>query len=844
MICKFTLSFDGKEYELDSDCISNWDNIKCTFERKNYSGIIRTFSSEFEFVNDAYVMLKNVFLKNGVSSNVIISIYTINDRWTYDKVFECPLDFSSISWDAYILKISCIDNSLSSLIKANGNTKFEFDIGTDIPINNKLNYDRVKMINSSYHQITGDGVDDRGNTLIGSASSMTRLATYMVGESETYENSPIVITDESNESGSCIAEIVKNTEYIEFDIEIISNTTGSFSNIENLSIYIMEFDKNDNSYNSNYKNLGLIFQTSKTSIHERTFIGAFSSYEALLSAYPNPPSDVWAAIGNSRKEASEVYYTPISNDSSKVKWEKGALCHYGSRSNWQTYCYTRKQLTTIKILNPAIGKKYGLFYMASLTSSSPMRTPYTYIISSISTKWESRANSYSIDVLSPISVLNALLKKISDKQLNVIPYIDNTDSRIINTYLIPAECIRKIKEAKLYTTFNDFCEWIETVFGYTYYLGERKKSRFKALVEYDWFSNGVLPEYENDYCPDANKSDITFYEQAQLFLIYNSNNGKYYNHWDNSELYNDVNTMTARHDVLYKSLTRVFFINDDGTICNYDDITMWDKDVQNVYFVHRNSLFTATKEIEVGTITDSQYKVNNALLYSRVEVGYEKQDYEKKCGRDEWNFTNYYTTGITASDKLLSLKSKYRADCYGFEFVSQKNNDETTDNESDEDIFFVHCKLINSENEEEDSNETIKTSLLEIYRSVQIEGVLSDTVFNGEYSPLKCLQANLGYVGIMSSNVNLICTATDGNSNVMIDNVPNNSPILSQSPLFSVGELSFGVPKLYKLNENEMIKVRTEDTIYTGFIKKIEYSMAKEETVEYTIIVKSVEYDN
>ena len=134
--------------------------------------------------------------------------------------------------------------------------------------------------------------------------------------------------------------------------------------------------------------------------------------------------------------------------------------------------------------------------------------------------------------------------------------------------------------------------------------------------------------------------------------------------------------------------------------------------------------------------------------------------------------------------------------------------------------------------------------MLEIYRSVQIEGVLSDTVFNGEYSPLKCLQANLGYVGIMSSNVNLICTATDGNSNVMIDNVPNNSPILSQSPLFSVGELSFGVPKLYKLNENEMIKVRTEDTIYTGFIKKIEYSMAKEETVEYTIIVKSVEYDN
>ena len=846
MICKYKLFFDDKEYELDSQCIRNWDNIKCTLERKDFSGIVRSFSSEIEFVNEAYSLLKNKYLETGINTSVIFAIYSINDQWSFDKIFECPLDFSSISWDAYVLKISCVDDNLSALIKANGGTKFEFTIGEDIVVDNHLFYDRVSMINTASHEITGDGIDDRGNTLVGVASSMSRLATYAIGESETFENSPILVSDEDTEDGGCIAEIVKSTEYIEFEIEIHNNLGGAYlTQTDSLDIYLMEFDKSDVSYNSNYKNLGSIFSTSKTSIFSRTYIGVFSSFEELVRAYPNPPSDVWAAIGNSREDAEEVYYTPITNDSSKIKWEKGQLVIYGNRSNNVKWCWDRKYITTIKISNPAVGKKYALFYTASLyfNSSLSTRTPYCYIDSSIKTRWMSRAIPIEIDTITPKELLKSLLLKVCGGNIKATPYISDEDTRINNTYIVAAESIRGISGAKLYSSFNDFCEWIETVFGYTYYLGNRIKSRFVKLMTYDSYSSSTLPDYEDDYCPDENKSDITFYEQEQLFLVFNSNNGKFYNQWNDSEYYNDTITQKARRDILFEEsiLKTAFYINDEGVVTKYnDDISMYDKDSQDVFFVHRNSLFNGTNTINVDDAIDLQYKINTGLLYSTIEIGYEKQDYETICGRDEWNFTNYYTTGISVSDKKLTLKSKYRADCYGFEFLSQERSNDTTDNKSDSDIFFVHCK---TEQEEASDNEesTISTRLV-IDRSSAIEGALSDTVFNGEYSPLKCLKSNLSYIGAIADILNIQHTASDGNSDIVIDGEPMSASIISDSPLFSIGELSFKAPKCdFSIRNEDLIKVDFFGENYIGFVKQVEINEAKEESVQYTLIVKTIE---
>ncbi len=54
----------------------------------------------------------------------------------------------------------------------------------------------------------------------------------------------------------------------------------------------------------------------------------------------------------------------------------------------------------------------------------------------------------------------------SDGKYNILPRFSEFDARLNKTYLLAAESVRAIADAKIYTTFNDFCDWMETVFGY------------------------------------------------------------------------------------------------------------------------------------------------------------------------------------------------------------------------------------------------------------------------------------------------------------------------------------------------------------------------------------------
>ena len=44
----------------------------------------------------------------------------------------------------------------------------------------------------------------------------------------------------------------------------------------------------------------------------------------------------------------------------------------------------------------------------------------------------------------------------------------DTAGLLANTLIVPGEELRRIAEAKIYTTFGDFAGWMEAVFGYTY----------------------------------------------------------------------------------------------------------------------------------------------------------------------------------------------------------------------------------------------------------------------------------------------------------------------------------------------------------------------------------------
>ena len=218
-------------------------------------------------------------------------------------------------------------------------------------------------------------------------------------------------------------------------------------------------------------------------------------------------------------------------------------------------------------------------------------------------------------------------------------------------------------------------------------------------------------------------------------------------------------------------------------------------------------------------------------MYSNLKIGYNEQEYDSLNGRDEWNFNNEYSTGTDVSDKSIELISKYRADCYGFEFVAQKRNASSTDDKSDNNVFFVLCQSDGSK--------------LILDRSTTIENVKSDNVFNADFSALSCINANKGYLSAIRNGTVLKYASTEGNSEVVINGEKLSKDVTIDGALFTVGEVEFSTDELNVPNDwNTLIRVRNNGLIYTGYIRKAEFMFGKQNGIVYTLIVKSINYDN
>ncbi len=876
MLTKYYIEIDGVKAEVPKGCLKNWDEIKCVYKRSDFSGVTRSFTTQFEFVGEMYDRLMALYLRDGVNARAVISLYTITNEWAWEEQFTCDLDFSSIEWDNYIVKMNCIDDSLAAAIKAKKSTKFEFVVGLDIPVADTLQYDRLLLPNSVAHGIMSNGDDTDGNRLgmghkdgsvvIKGASNLTRLPTYIVGDAETYENSPVIFDDETEDSGSYFLKLENTTTDLQIDIEIsyFGRACPIGAYVKSAEIHLMKFDAANPDINSNYVDLGKVFNVQEANKQfSRTCLGCFASLSALKKAYPNPPQDVYAIIGKSHKysECEAVYFTPVTLNV-KTEWVQGTKSATGSRGNLTAICSEHRFLSHFDLSNYTAGSMFALAYKCQMGWDewhSAFSELHFAVKSKIQTRWESRAKTISIDALKPTSVLNALMSKIVENSLNVDAQIKDTDSRIAKTYLFAAESIRNIPGAKFYTSFNDFCDWMETVFGYTYYLGERTKARFKRTQEYSLEWPLGTSHLLHTPCPGGHGSQVVIIEGTPYFAVlgndYNADGSlNFYTKWDGSDAYNDPATGKARLDTLFydEDYNQGRYFDDTYTLQSYaGDVNKGACDSQTIYFVPRNEIFAGNKTVVLPNIRELNFSINSGIAYSSLTIGYDKQEYEAECGRDEWNFSAQYTTGVDKFEKKLSLISKYRADCYGFEFLSQERSKDTTDNKSDNTVFFIHCKTNEEEQTDsssdsrgdgDDEGSTIVTRSLICDRSATIVGALTDTVFNGEYAPYLCAKANAAYIAAAMCPMTLKFASFDGNTEVSIDGIKGNADLQLNEQLFTLGEVQFSSADVdTKLDVNALYEVQSNGITYRGFLKEVSFKYAKAETVKYKLIVKEIE---
>ncbi|UVR67747.1 hypothetical protein NXW26_13840 [Bacteroides faecis] len=611
-------------------------------------------------------MLKEEYSKNYLSSSAGIAFYKRNNSWNWDKVFQCALDFSSYSDDGYTISINAIDDTLAAIIKAKRNIQYEYLVSELKP--QSLYYDGLKFQYEAKYVSGGTTVEDDANL------QYIQFHGALQAEGGTRPATvsfPVYILDNS--------ELPKRDSPLVFTDEPFT-TDGSVQ----------------------------IFAEALSNI-DITLKLSFSFYVTADNAHGTAYADV-------------VLF---------VKRANGDLARFGV---WR---HIAGNIPTIvsELINISLnsGDSIGMDLLLYNSATPITMTWTTYLRGfSLSVNFQSRINSVNIDVLLLTTVAEKLLESMtdsSDYSVDIYNYVPGgiTRSRLSSCFIMPAESARNLPNAKLYTSFKKFCEFMEAEFGYV--------------------------------------------------LVVEGN---------------------------------------------------------NVTFIHRYALFDnyVVKDLS-DQINDYEYSVNSSLVNTSVKVGYDKQDYDSINGRDEFRFTNEFSTGLKLTDNTLSFISPYRADAYGIEFLVQKRGEDTTDNDSDNDVFIVGCQYATSA---ENGNLLLDRP----YSSSQLLGLISpDTMFNIEYSPRFMLEANKAYIGACTNMLKF--TSSDGNSNVSIAGIKETDDFPIDNRLFTVGEVDVETSEVdIPSNLSGLISLDYNGEAVHGYIKEMKINVGKTESVRYSLIVKEI----
>lgn len=363
-------------------------------------------------------------------------------------------------------------------------------------------------------------------------------------------------------------------------------------------------------------------------------------------------------------------------------------------------------------------------YISLFIDSKTLQTLHAKVfdVKEISVSYIGRNKPVNIDVFSPKKLLSSLLSR-----MGVSLSGDIVSGSMPIPWMMAAESVRGIKDAKVHTSFSKFCDFAKALLGY----------------DYEILDNSVRFRHMND-----------------------------------------------------------FFVNE-------------------------------TKELD--HVSNMELSVDESLIYSGVEIGFDKQDYDEINGRDEFHFKSSFSTGLDIKDNILSLISPYRADCYGLEFLANERDEESKDTDSDNDIFIVHAR--------KDGDRLVLVREENGGAIYAVTGVLfPDTIFNASYSPRNMLLVNKERLGICTDYLSF--TASDGNSSISIGGVSETLPISLpvNDRRIRIDKVSLETPGLspFPGNYRGRLSFSYAGRSYEGWVSEITEKIGKYQTASYSLILSKI----
>lgn len=363
-------------------------------------------------------------------------------------------------------------------------------------------------------------------------------------------------------------------------------------------------------------------------------------------------------------------------------------------------------------------------YISLFIDSKTLQTLHAKVfdVKEISVSYIGRNKPVNIDVFSPKKLLSSLLSR-----MGVSLSGDIVSGSMPIPWMMAAESVRGIKDAKVHTSFSKFCDFAKALMGY----------------DYEILDNSVRFRHMND-----------------------------------------------------------FFVNE-------------------------------TKELD--HVSNMELSVDESLIYSGVEIGFDKQDYDEINGRDEFHFKSSFSTGLDIKDNILSLISPYRADCYGLEFLANERDEESKDTDSDNDIFIVHAR--------KDGDRLVLVREENGGAIYAVTGVLFPyTIFNASYSPRNMLLVNKERLGICTDYLSF--TASDGNSSISIGGVSETLPISLpvNDRRIRIDKVSLETPGLspFPGNYRGKLSFSYAGRSYEGWVSEITEKIGKPQTTSYSLILSKI----
>lgn len=894
MICKYYLMVGSDKVDtassscIDVSCmIANLNDVKSTYSRVDLGGVVRKCGSTIEFVDEAREKFIELYNTSRLKSFASFAVFGINNDWTFKKLFECPHDFSTFSYDSHRAKIGCMDNSAAALIKANKGTVYEYpvaDLREDIP----LDYDGVRIRNEVSCQLIGESVE-----------GMAYMEKFIPGD--TWWWIPYIGYTVNNE--------VNNRSFVSIDQEEVFLNSGTdcgwgFPANSCTSSYFLECME-DSYVTVDFSNF---YVNTKRFGYVLCRITASGSVQLLTCGYSN------------------LMGLDANTNANAVKWTGKMM--QGEKLQYAVFNHQRMSVQDDKTIR--IQPNTGIVFWNDIGDSvsidviSPLKL-LSRLLESISADGERIYCSIKSTV------------RIYSNNF----FVEKDNHRLTGSRLVAAESIRNFERAKVYSSFGKFCEWMEASFGYVYTI-EMLTRPNADLPHADILNNSYdfegftglgsnITSVEGNFTLHFSTSDGSFigivyastfhdrsarfpgYERYQVYedMTYKVHEDRYFHdtvddiyYYAVNELYeygpnqfrnkaslvecrlydvglSDYSSVKAfgsvilsvdadsgsyagvadRSNIMYVRRSRLFMISIDGKYyssfigssdynidgrartdilficgdqyhvivgtslvkCTVKADTDEEDKVPYVVFKHRDEVFGSTNLKTIRTISEPEYSVDAGRIYAEIEIGYQKQDYD--LGNNGNDEFNFNTTYTTG----VSLKSSKLS------LVSPFRAD-----------CYGFEELVEKRGEETSSSDSdkqvfvVKCNLVdgkyEIDRAITVDGAYTDSVFNASLAPLYMIEANRRYLASFTGLLKF--ASTEGNSEIKLDGKAVNADIPLDNPLFGPGNIKFSTDNfiLPENWNNTIVQIEWDGMTFKGNLVNLDVKPQETEALKYELI--------